>query len=303
MAQIVISESMHAGAVAALRARHQVIYDPALGDDEARLTQFARDCDALIVGCRTQVRGSLLRSMRRCKAIGFLGAVGNNVDWEACARRRIEVFCEPLSSARGTAEYVLAASVMLLQGVPFYERDEMRASSLGHRSEAAGKRMGVIGMGPVGRAVGYLAHRVGMTVLAFDPAMDPAFPEFPVGGVEFMSFERVLGASDIVTLHLPDTHRLKYPFQAASMGLMRPGSILIDTSGNRTIDLSALAAALRSGALGGAALDDADGALAPVPQLLSCPNLIVSPRRDEEAVAVSEHVARELAHKLQEILM
>lgn len=304
MARIVISEPMHAGAVATLRARHEVLYEPTLVDDEPRLRQLAGDCEALVVGGRTQVRSALVQAMGRCKALGCLSTVEDNVDVDACARQRIEVVSESGALAASAAEYVIAASVMLLRGVfvPPHEGADGSAAAPGQRHEAAGKHIGIVGMGVVGRAVAYLAQRIGMKVLAFDPAMDPAFPAFAVSGVEFATLDEVLARCDVLTLHLAGRHRARYGFDAARIGRIRRGAVLVDTSCNRTIDVAALAAALRSGALGGAALDDVDGTLRAVRQLAGCPNLLVSPCLAEDTLEAGERVAQQVARRLQQIL-
>lgn len=301
MARIVISESMHPGAVATLRSRHDVLYDPSLVDDAPRLHRLASDCDALVVAGRTQVRGDLLQGMARCRAIGCLSTPDGNVDVDACMQRRIEVVSESGALATSAAEYVIAAAILLMRGA-FAPASAPGQGAAAQRHEAAGKTLGIVGMGPAGRKAAYLAQAIGMEVLAFDPAMDPLLPAFPVAGLRFVEFGELLARSDVVTLHLFGRERARHGFDAATIARLRRGAVLVDTSCNRTVDRRAVAAALRGGALAGAALDDADGALRSVPELAGCPNLLVSPCLAEDTLESSERVAQQVAQRLQKLL-
>lgn len=301
MATIVISEPMHEGAVALLRARHEVHYDPRLVDDAERLHSLVGSCHALVIGPRTEVRGSLLQTMKSCRALGLLRVHDDRVDLDACATLGIQVISEPGAFAMCVAEFVVAASIMLLH---------RQAATAGHLDaadarrgsrEAAGKQIGIVGMGPVGRSVAYLADRMQMKVRAFDPAMDPLFPAFPVSGVEFASLEKLLATSDVVTLHLPMKERMRHRFDAARIGQMQQGAILIDTSCNRTLDLGALEAALRSGRLGGAAIDSLAGPRQAMFGLGQCANTMVFPAVGE-TIEASERAAQQVARRLHELL-
>src|SRR5688500_10081783 len=117
--RIVITEFMDADAVERLRAAHDVLYDPALVDDAARLLSEAASADALVVRNRTQVRGERLAALARCKAVGRLGVGLDNIDVAACEARGIGVFPATGANALSVAEYVIAASMILLRGAYF----------------------------------------------------------------------------------------------------------------------------------------------------------------------------------------
>lgn len=305
MARIVISELMHEGAVARLRASHDVHYDPTLVDDALNLHKLASACDALVVGSRTQVRDPLLQVMGRCKVVGLLSVADDNIDLDACARRRIEIVGETGSTASSTAEYVVAAAIMLLRGIftagAFMSRTGGRAGRAGPR-EAAGKTIGIIGMGAAGRAVAYLAQQIGMKVTAFDAAMDPLAPVFPVSGVRFGELDAVVSQADVLTLHLSGRAAARPVLDAARVARMKPGAILINTCCPEAVDLQAVAGALRSGALGGAALDVLPGMLPSASAFANCPNLLLTPKVSESTLEAVERVSMLIAQRLQKLL-
>src|SRR4051812_11612537 len=115
-ARIVISEFMDAPSVERLREAHDVLYDPALVDDAARLAGEAARADALIVRNRTQVRGELLASLVRVRVVGRLGVGLDNIDVAACQARGIRVLPATGANALSVAEYVIACALMLLRG-------------------------------------------------------------------------------------------------------------------------------------------------------------------------------------------
>jgi (S)-sulfolactate dehydrogenase len=303
MARIVISEHMHEGAVARLRVSHDVHYDPGLVDDALNLHKLASGCDALVVGSRTQVRDPLLQVMGRCRVLGLLSVAEDNIDMDACLRRRMEIVGEAGSTASSTAEYVLAAAIMLLRGAfgLFMSETSERAGTAGPR-EAAGKTIGIIGMGVAGRAVAWLSQQIGMKVVAFDPAMEPLAPAFPVSGVRFADLDALVAHSDVVTLHLAGRRAAQPMLDAARVARMKPGAVLVSTCRPEAVDLRAVAAALRSGALSGAALDVNPGNTPTDSALANCPNLLLTPNVSQSTVEAVERVSMVVAQRLQKLL-
>src|SRR5882672_4606945 len=109
MSRVVVSEFMDERAVAQLRARHDVLYDPGLVDDSSRLRAEAVRADALIVRNRTQVRGELLNALDRCKVVGRLGVGLDNIDVQVCRARGLPVIPATGANALSVAEYVIAS--------------------------------------------------------------------------------------------------------------------------------------------------------------------------------------------------
>ena len=159
MQGIVISESMDAPAVALLAREFDVDYRPALFDDEAALARALARADAWIVRNRTQVRGAPLAAAGRLRVVGRLGVGLDNIDLEACRARRIEVIPATGANAESVAEYVVAMSMVLLRGGAYLSTSAVAAGRwprqmLSQGREVAGKTIGLVGFGSIGRVDG-----------------------------------------------------------------------------------------------------------------------------------------------------
>ncbi|WP_290428119.1 hydroxyacid dehydrogenase [Ramlibacter albus] len=286
---IVVTEFMDEGGLARLREAHEVTYDPKLVDDPARVLALAPQAKALVVRNRTQVRGELLGALGNCKAVGRLGVGLDNIDVEGCGARGIEVIPATGANARSVAEYVIAAAMLLLRGA--YSSTAAVASGqwprdpLSNGREISGKVLGLVGYGAIGRLTGELADALGMTLLAHDPAIAGSVP-----------LDNLLANSDVVSVHVPLTESTRNLFDASRIGRMKRGAVLINTSRGGIVDEVALATALRSGALGGAALDVfAQEPLRAAPHFDGVPNLLLTPHvaglTSESIVRVGDVVA------------
>jgi D-3-phosphoglycerate dehydrogenase / 2-oxoglutarate reductase len=188
------------------------------------------------------------------RAIGCFCIGTSQVDLGAARERGIPVFNAPFSNTRSVAELVVAEAILLLRDIPrknaSAHRGEWLKSAAGS-FEARGKSLGIVGYGHIGSQVGILAEALGMRVYYHDVEGKLALGNAtPVRGLHAL-----LGLCDVVTLHVPealDTVRL---IGAAELARMRPGAALINASRGSVVDVEALAAALESGHLGGAALD------------------------------------------------
>lgn len=305
--QIVISEFMDERAVAQLQARHDVVYEPTLVDDMPRLLQLAAKADALIVRNRTEVRGQLLAALTRCKVIGRLGVGLDNIDVSGCAAKGMAVIPATGANALSVAEYVITSSMMLLRGA-FTSSNDVAAgkwprSALGNGRETAGKVMGIIGFGSIGRTVARLAQALGMQVIAFDAMLDADTPVFQNTGVKYVGLQELLLQADVITLHVPLVDATRGLFNAASIASMKPGAVLINTSRGHIVDLAAVAAALRSKHLGGAAIDVFDAEpLTASADLQHCPNLLLTPHISGVSAESNERVSLLIAEKVLEAL-
>ena len=282
MLRIVVTESMDEGGLACLRSAHEVVYDPALVDDPVHLNELAGTADALVVRNRTQVRGELLGALVRCRVVGRLGVGLDNIDVAACEARRVQVVSATGANALSVAEYVIATSMILLRGA--YLSSASVASGAWPRTalsagrEVAGKTMGVVGFGSIGQRTAALARAVGMVVIAHDAALPAGDPAFARAGARAAGLDALLAHADIVTLHVLLLESTRNLFDATRIARLRRGAILVNTARGEVVDERAVAMALRSGHLGGAALDVF--AREPLPAgspLVDCPNLLLTP--------------------------
>jgi len=307
MARILISEFMDEPAVARLAQDHAVYYDAALVDDPAELRRLAADVDALIVRNRTQVRGDLLAAMTRCKVIGRLGVGLDNIDVEACAARGIAVIPATGANARSVAEYVIAAALLLLRGV-YQSTGEVVAGhwprgALSNGREARGRSFGIVGFGSIGRLTADLARAVGMRVLAFDEAIGLDTAAYRDAGVEPATLDVLVSTADVVSIHVPLTASTRGLFDAARIAAMKRGGVLVNTARGGIIDEAAVAAALKSGHLGGAALDVFEvEPLGSSNAFSGCPNLLLTPHIAGVSVDSNTRVSSLIADKVAEAL-
>lgn len=302
-ARIVISEFMDERAVAQLAAVHDVLYDPLLVDDMPRLITEAQGADVLIVRNRTQVRNALLSAMGRCKVVGRLGVGLDNIDVAGCEARGMQVIPASGANAQSVAEYVIASTMMLLRGA-FASTGAVAAgqwprAALGNGRETAGKTLGVIGFGSIGQMTARMAQGLGMKVMAFDAMLKPDAPVFTQAGVAFSSMGMLISQADVVTLHVPLVDSTRGLFNAARIAAMKKGAVLINTSRGHIVDLQAVATALRSGHLGGAAIDVFDAEPLPADvSLQNCPNLLLSPHVSGVSFEANERVSFMIADKV-----
>jgi len=306
MSEIVITEFMDEAAIHASFAGRDVLYDPKLVDDPARLAAAVREARALIVRNRTQVRGALLASAVRLEVVGRLGVGLDNIDVRACEARGIAVYPATGANDLSVAEYVITAALMLLRRAWFATArvaagEWPRTESMGR--ELADKRLGLVGYGAIARVTGRMARDLGMSVAAYDPLLPDEHPAW--AGAQRQSLAELLASSDVVSLHVPLTDATRNMLDAKAIAGMKPGSILINAARGGVVDETALCAALRSGQIGGAALDVF--AREPVDattgaQFAGVPNLILTPHiagvTEESNVRVSAVTAEAVARHL-----
>jgi (S)-sulfolactate dehydrogenase len=279
---IVISEFMDATAVARLAARHATRYDDGLVDRRDELKSSLAPARALIVRNRTQVDADLLASAPALEVVGRLGVGLDNIDTAACAARGIEVIPATGANTLAVAEYVIATALLLLRGAygasAAVGGGAWPRGALGQGREAAGKTLGIVGFGAIGRAVAALAQALALRTVGCDPAIAADAPVWRDARTEPLALEELLAVADVVTLHVPLAPSTRALLDGARLAAMKPDAVLVNTARGGIVDEAALAAALRAGRLGGAALDVF--ATEPLPAgspLADCPNLILTP--------------------------
>ena len=307
MARIVIPEFMDERAVAQLRAAHDVLYDPALVDDAPRLKAEAAGADCIVVRNRTQVRGDLLAALARCTVVGRLGVGLDNIDVPACRARGMQVIPATGANAHSVAEYVVGTALVLLRGVYQSTADvaagQWPRQTLSNGREAAGKTLGLVGFGSIGQLTARLARGLGLEVVAYDALMDQDHPAFADTGVRCAGLDEVITMSDVVSLHVPLVDSTRGLINAARMASMKRGAVLINTARGGIVDEVALAAALKGGHLGGAAIDVFDTEPLPVAaHFLDCPNLLLTPHVAGVTYEANERVSFLIAAKVLEAL-
>jgi len=253
--RLLLLEGIHESAVDLLRRGGYTNVDlrpAALPRDE--LMEAIADVHVVGIRSRTQLDAEVLERAARLIAVGCFCIGTNQVDLAAAARRGIPVFNAPHSNTRSVAELVIGLTIMLMRGV-FEKNHAVHAGtwpkSAAGSHEVRGKTIGIVGYGHIGSQVSILAEGLGMQVRYFD-----IVDKLPLGNAQPLeSLEALLGAADVVTLHVPQTPLTNGMIDAARLACMRRGAFLINTSRGVVVDQEALAAAVRDGRVGGAAVD------------------------------------------------
>jgi len=221
---------------------------------EQQLIDAISQVHLLGIRSKTQVTPKILEAASKLQAIGCFCIGVNQVDLASATRRGVAVFNAPYSNTRSVAELVIGAAVMLIRRIP----DKNRAAHEGQwlkeakgSYELRGKTLGIIGYGNIGSQVSVLAEAFGMRVIFYDLQT-----KLPIGNAQQGdSLKEVLKKSDIVTLHVPETAQTKNMINKATLKHFKPGAILINYARGEVVDLDALSAQIKSGAISGAAID------------------------------------------------
>lgn len=250
---------------------------------ESELLEKVKDAHFIGIRSRTQLTETVFAAAEKLVAVGCFCIGTNQVDLNAAAVRGVAVFNAPYSNTRSVAELVLAEAILLLRGVP-------EKNAVCHRGgwqktavnsfEIRGKKLGIVGYGSIGTQLGVLAESMGMEVLFYD-----IVTKLPLGNAKQVgSLFELLSQADVVSLHVPETNATKWMMAAAQFEQMKPGSVFINAARGTVVDIDALAAALDSGKLLGAAVD-----VFPV-EPRSNDDEFVSPLRAFDNVILTPHV-------------
>jgi phosphoglycerate dehydrogenase-like enzyme len=237
--------------------------------DEDEMVELVRGCSGLIVGV-DPVTALVLEAGPLAVVVKY-GSGTDNIDLDAAAARGVRVRSTPGANARSVAELAIGLLLTLARHISVHDRS-VRAGSWRRMTgvELAGKRLGVIGYGAIGREVTRIAHGLDMQVVAHDPFVDEA--EVPLVGLD-----ELYATSDVVSLHLPLTRETRGFVGELELEAMKPSAFLINAARGGLVDERALAEALRSGALAGAALDGFEAEPLAQSPLRELDNVVLSP--------------------------
>ena len=275
-------------------------HEKSLPEDELK----RRIAEAHIVGIRsrTHLTDDVLAQARRLIAVGCFCIGTNQVDLDAAELAGIPVFNAPYSNTRSVAELVIAQAILLMRGIPQKNAECHRggwSKSAAGSHEVRGKTLGIIGYCHIGTQVGVLAEALGMHVLFHDIET-----KLSLGNARpAIGLDDLLAQSDVVTLHVPETPATQGMFGAAQIAGMKRGAHLINASRGTVVDIDALADALKSGQVGGAAVDvfpvepkgNAESFESP---LRGLDNVILTPHVGGSTLEAQDNIGIEVAAKL-----
>jgi D-3-phosphoglycerate dehydrogenase len=301
--KFVLLEGIHPSAVEVLQrdGYSQIVTSPkALAGPE--LQDVLADAHFVGIRSRTMLTADVLRQAPKLTAIGCFCIGTNQVDLRTAMQLGIPVFNAPFSNTRSVAELVLAQIIMLMRGIPEKNAILHRGGwvkSAANSYEVRGKTLGIVGYGHIGTQIGVLAEQLGMSVVFHDIEA-----KLPLGNARQLgSLDELLVMADVVSLHVPETPGTINLMDAGRMAVMKPGSHLINASRGTVVDIDALAAALESRHLHGAAID-----VFPVePQgndanfespLVRFDNVILTPHIGGSTSEAQANIGKEVAAKL-----
>jgi phosphoglycerate dehydrogenase-like enzyme len=237
--------------------------------DEGEMVELVRGCTGLIVGVDPVTRQVLEAGPLR--VVVKYGSGMDNIDVDAAGALDVDVSATPGANARSVAELAIALLLALARSVALHDRG-VRDGSWRRVTgvELAGKQLGIVGYGAVGREVARIARGLDMQVVAHDPLVGDA-------DVALVELNELYATSDAVSLHLPLTDDTRGLISERELAAMKPSAFLINTARGGLVDEAALAEALRSGALAGAALDGFETEPLGESPLRELDNVVLSP--------------------------
>lgn len=303
--KVVVAEQIAQAGIRALAVEFEVV--DLSGADRSILKDALADAAGLVVRSATLVDDELIEAGPKLRVIGRAGVGVDNIDVASATRRGVLVVNAPLANTVSAAEHALALLLSVARHVP--EADARTRAGIWDRKsltgvELSGKTLGVVGLGRIGTLVAQRAAAFDMRVLAHDPFVGPERARRM--GVEMVDLEALLEASDFISIHLPLTEETEGLFGKDTLARCKPGVRIVNTSRGGIIDELALAEAVRSGHVAGAALDvfaaepPIDSALFDLPAVVVTPHLGASTleAQDKAGVQVAEAVAAALRGEL-----
>ena len=295
--RVLVRESIAEAGLELLRDRFEVVED-----SDADLAAIIGEFDAIVIRSATTLDAALIDRAGRLKVIGRAGVGVDNVDVDAATRRGIVVANAAESTVDSAAEHAIALLLALARNIPQAHAaltsgtwDRQRFTGI----ELAGKTLGVLGLGRIGRQVANRALGLGMHVVAYDPFVaEERFREFGVDPAA--SPEEIYAVADVITLHLPLNEETRGLVGAGAFELMKDGVRIVNAARGGLVDEAALVAAIGTGKVAGAALDVRDRAVpwpaarAPAGRRHAAPRGSTAEAQDRAGVVIAEQVVAAL---------
>ncbi|HEY0710163.1 MAG TPA: hydroxyacid dehydrogenase [Polyangia bacterium] len=300
--KVLVADDMSKAAVEIL-SKAGLSVDVKTGLPPAELAGIIGQYHGLAVRSATKVTAEILNAAKNLKIVGRAGVGVDNIDVKAATEKKIQVINTPQGNAIAAGElavaYIFALARKLPQSTASMKKGEWEKKKF-MGVEITGKTLGVVGFGNIGRTVAERGVGLKMRVLAFDPGLAPGAS--PPAGIEFASFEQLVTQSDFISLHIPLLPSTKNLFGTETLGKMKKGAYLINCARGGVVDENALYESLKSGHLGGAALDVFEKEpCGPLP-LFELDNVLASPHIGASTKEAQEKVAVELAEVFVDFL-
>ncbi|MCP5364575.1 MAG: phosphoglycerate dehydrogenase [Hyphomicrobiales bacterium] len=301
--RIVLLEDIHASAAQEFQASGYQNIETLPGSiTDEQLTKALAHAHIVGIRSRTQLRDHVLASASKLFCVGCFCIGTNQVDLQAAKLLGIPVFNAPYSNTRSVAELVIGEIIMLLRRTP--EKSALAHSGQWSKStsgsqEVRGKNLGIVGYGHIGSQVSVLAEALGMRVFYYD-----IIEKLALGNAQpCTSLDELLHIADVVTMHVPSTPATRNMIGEDQFVKMKPGAVFINAARGDVIDIAALAKAIKTNALFGAAVDvfpsepsnRNDRFTTPLQGL---PNVILTPHVGGSTLEAQANIGKEVAQKI-----
>jgi len=273
---------------------------------EEELIKVIKDVHILGIRSKTFISKKVLDSAKKLQAIGCFCIGINQVDLKACKQKGIAVYNAPYSNTRSVAELVIGASILLIRKI--LDKNKAAHNGIWNKEakgsfELRGKTMGIIGYGNIGTQLSVMAEAMGMRVQFYDIET-----KLPLGNAQARkSIKEIVGSSDIISLHVPETNQTKNLINKALIKQFKTGSILVNYARGEVVDLDALAEAIKEKNIAGAAIDvfpvepEKNGDAFTTP-LQGLSNVLLTPHIGGSTEEAQENIGEDVSIKLYQYL-
>ena len=303
--KVLVSDKLAESAVDIFRdSGIDVAFEPNLGKDKSALAKAIGDYDGLAIRSSTKVTEKLLKCAGRLRVVGRAGVGVDNINVSAASKSGVVVMNTPFGNSITTAEHTIAMMMSIARQIP-----EANYSVHGGKWEKSrfmgmelfGKTLGVVGCGNIGSAVCMRAVGLGMKVVGYDPYLSAEKARDL--GVEKVGFHELLRRSDVVTLHLPLMDKTRHILDANSLSIAKKGVRIVNCARGGLVDEAALADAIRSGRVAGAAVDVFEKEPPDDSPLVGLPGVVATPHLGASTTEAQEKVAIQIAEQMSEFLL
>ncbi len=303
MAKVLISDALSPAAVAIFRDRG-IEVDVKPGLSPADLRAIIGEYDGLAIRSATKVTRELLDAAPKLKVVGRAGIGVDNVDIKSATARGVVVMNTPYGNAITTAEHAIAMMFALARQIPEASASTKAGKWEKNRFmgvELTAKTLGLIGCGNIGSIVADRAQGLRMKVIAFDPYLTEKRARDI--GVEKVELAELFARADIITLHTPLTESTRNILSAEAIASLKPGVRIINCARGGLVDEAALAEAIKSGHVAGAALDVFEVEPAKDSPLFGLENVVCTPHLGAATAEAQENVALQVADQMSDFLL
>ncbi len=303
--KVLVSDELSETAVQVFRDRGvDVDYMPKLGKDKEKLAEIIDQYDGLAIRSATKVTDKLLEKASRLRVIGRAGIGVDNVDIPAASKKGVIVMNTPFGNSITTAEHAIAMMFAVARQLP--EASTSTHAGKWEKSRFMGvelfnKTLGVIGAGNIGGIVCDRALALQMKVIAYDPFLSE--DRARTLGVTKVELDELLARADFITLHVPLTDKTRNILSKEALAKTKKGVRIINCARGGLVDEAALAEALKSGHVAGAAFDVFEVEPARESPLFGLPNVVVTPHLGASTSEAQENVALQVAEQMSDYLL